>query len=151
MKLHFWQFSQFKNWFFAIFEIAKNNFFVKLIYLISRVFFGLDFFKFSGLLSISSRRYWYPKPGFRVSPFCHYAIIPIAIPMYTDLFTCRNNIKRKRCLFHAWQKENATFLGYTVADFGTFSFPAGRMREKWIKMFWNPQINAICGTTNCLP
>ena len=39
----------------AIFEIAKNGIWsksilVKLIYLISRIFVGLDFFKFSGLL-----------------------------------------------------------------------------------------------------
>ena len=39
----------------ANFEIAKNgiwpkNVFVKLIYLISRIFLGLDFLKFSGLL-----------------------------------------------------------------------------------------------------
>ena len=43
MKLYFWQFSQFKNWFLAIFEIAKNGIWwkkllVKLIYLFSRVF-----------------------------------------------------------------------------------------------------------------
>ena len=43
LKLHFWQFSQFKNWFLVVFEIAKNGIwskklFVKLIYLISRVF-----------------------------------------------------------------------------------------------------------------
>ena len=49
MKLHFWQFSQFKNWFLAIFEIAKNgiwskNLFVKLIYIWFHDFFGLDFF-----------------------------------------------------------------------------------------------------------
>ena len=42
-------FSQFKNWFLAIFEMAKNGIwskeiFVKLIYLISRVLLGLDFF-----------------------------------------------------------------------------------------------------------
>ena len=38
----FWTFSQFKNWFLAIFEIAKKwnlvKYFVKLIYLIPRVF-----------------------------------------------------------------------------------------------------------------
>ena len=57
MKLHFWQFSQFKSWFLSIFEISKNGIwskklFVKLIYLISRVFWpGLyHFFKFSGPL-----------------------------------------------------------------------------------------------------
>ena len=48
MKLHFWQFwtfSQFKNWFFdhlwncKKMEFGKKNFFLKLIFLISRVFF----------------------------------------------------------------------------------------------------------------
>ena len=54
VKLHFWQipsFSQFKNSFLAIFEIAKNgiwskHFFVKLIYLISRVFLAWTFLIF---------------------------------------------------------------------------------------------------------
>ena len=55
VKLHFWTFSQFKNSFLAIFEIAKNGiwskkFIVKLIYLISQVFFGMNIFKFSGPL-----------------------------------------------------------------------------------------------------
>ena len=50
MKLHFWQFSQFKYWFLAIFEIAKNGIwskkiFEKLIILISRVFWpGLSLY-----------------------------------------------------------------------------------------------------------
>ena len=47
MNLYFWQFltfSLFKNWFLAIFEIAKNGIWlrkisIKLIYLISQVFF----------------------------------------------------------------------------------------------------------------
>ena len=73
----------------------------------------------------------FEKPGFflciPVPPLCS---IPIAIPMYTDLFTCRNNIKRKRCLFHAWQKENATtFLVYNGRFFVTFSFLAGNAGE----------------------
>ena len=46
----FGSFSQFKNWFLAIFEIAKKNFvknfFVKLIYLISGVFLVWTFFNF---------------------------------------------------------------------------------------------------------
>ena len=49
-KSHFFSWNcNFKYWFLSIFEIAKNGiwskkFFMKLIYLISRVF-GLDFFK----------------------------------------------------------------------------------------------------------
>ena len=47
-EMPFWQFSEFKNWFLASFEIAKKwnlvKYFVKLIYLIPRVFFGLGLF-----------------------------------------------------------------------------------------------------------
>ena len=53
-EIAFWQFqsfSQFKNWFLAIFEMAKNGiwskkFFVKLFYLISRVFMAWTFSNF---------------------------------------------------------------------------------------------------------
>ena len=54
VKLHFWQFynfSQFKNWFLAIFEIAKNGIIFREIDLFDfTIFFGLDLFKFSGPL-----------------------------------------------------------------------------------------------------
>ena len=56
MKLHFWHFwtfSQFKNWFLAISEIAKNGFWSKKIREINWFdFFGRDFFKFSAPLCI---------------------------------------------------------------------------------------------------
>ena len=50
-NIQFQTFSQFKNWFLAIFEIVKNgiwpeNFCVKLIYLISRAFLPGLFFNF---------------------------------------------------------------------------------------------------------
>ena len=60
VKLNFWQFqtfSQFKNWFLPILEIAKKNHFGKknfreidLFDFTSVFFFFLDFFKFSGPL-----------------------------------------------------------------------------------------------------
>ena len=51
MKLNFWQFetfSQFKNWYLAIFEIEKNgiwskNFFREIDFFDFMIFFGLDF------------------------------------------------------------------------------------------------------------
>ena len=42
----FFTFIQFKNWFLVIFEIAKNIFFVKLIYLISRIILTWTFLIF---------------------------------------------------------------------------------------------------------
>ena len=51
-KIDFWPFLKLQKM-----EFGQKNFFVKLIYLISQVFFGLDFFQFSGLVWNYLKRY----------------------------------------------------------------------------------------------
>ena len=49
MKLHFWQFFQFKNLFLAIFEIAKNGIWSK------KIICEIDLFDFTSFLNLPIR------------------------------------------------------------------------------------------------
>ena len=89
-----------------------------------RFYINLQYF-FSIFPSFPLQNFWKTRVFFMHSSSATM-LYTYCNPMYTDLFTCRNNIKRKRCLFHAWQKENATtFLVYNGRFSVTFSFLAG--------------------------
>ena len=78
VKLHFWQFSQFKNWFLAIFEIAKKMEFAQkkfreIDWFDFTSFFAWTFLKFSGLLCIFQLSLWkFIYLTFIKTPYCSY-------------------------------------------------------------------------------